>query len=62
MAKKKVQSIIINLTCTVCQHRNYTTTKNKNNQEPLELNKFCPWCKRYTKHKEEGIKKKRKKK
>lgn len=54
MAKKKNQiNERITLACTVCQERNYATTKNKkNNPERLEINKFCPRCKKTTKHKE----------
>ncbi|MBU1110233.1 50S ribosomal protein L33 [Patescibacteria group bacterium] len=61
MAKKK-QRIIINLTCSECKHRNYTTTKNKDQQDPLKLRKHCPWCQKHTLHEQEGIKKKRSKK
>lgn len=50
-AKTKREKII--LECTECKNRNYNTTKNKaNNPERLELNKFCPTCKKETKHKE----------
>ncbi len=45
--------IIISLECTECKRRNYTTTKNKNNDpNRLELKKYCPWCKKHTLHKE----------
>ena len=41
------------LACEECKERNYTTTKNKkNNKERLELNKYCPKCKKTTVHKE----------
>ena len=41
------------LACEDCKERNYTTTKNKKNiKERLELNKYCPTCKKHTKHKE----------
>jgi large subunit ribosomal protein L33 len=41
------------LACEDCKERNYTTTKNKKNiKERLELNKYCPACKKHTKHKE----------
>jgi len=50
---KKGKRIIINLACTECKSQNYVTQKNKlNNQEKLELNKFCPVCKKVTPHKE----------
>jgi large subunit ribosomal protein L33 len=43
----------ITLACTVCKHRNYTTTKNRNNQrERLELRKYCTWCNAHRPHRE----------
>jgi len=45
---------IITLSCTVCKRKNYTSTKNKKNtKERLELSKYCGWCRKHTKHKEE---------
>ncbi len=42
------------LTCTVCKEQNYRTQKNvKNTTERLELNKYCPTCRKTTLHKEE---------
>jgi len=44
---------IITLECTVCNNRNYTTTKNKKKHpERLELNKYCRACRKHTLHKE----------
>ena len=41
------------LECTVCKHRNYDTKKNKKNTpDRIELNKFCPNCRKTTAHKE----------
>ncbi|MBE7713408.1 MAG: 50S ribosomal protein L33 [Cyanobacteria bacterium SIG26] len=41
------------LACEECKERNYTTTKNKkNHKERMELNKYCPKCKKTTAHKE----------
>ncbi len=41
------------LACEECKERNYTTTKNKKNiKERMELNKYCPKCKKHTAHKE----------
>ena len=41
------------LACTECKNRNYTTDKNKkNNPVRLEVNKYCPHCKKHTLHKE----------
>jgi large subunit ribosomal protein L33 len=44
---------IILLSCSECKDRNYSTTKNKKKtKEKLELNKFCPRCRKHTLHKE----------
>jgi large subunit ribosomal protein L33 len=44
---------IINLACTDCKRRNYSTTKNrKKTSERLELRKFCRACRKHTPHKE----------
>jgi len=43
---------IITLQCSDCKNRNYTTTKNKKNQDRLEVKKFCPACRHHTVHKE----------
>jgi len=43
----------ITLECTECKHRNYNTTKNKRRHpERVEYKKFCPFCRKHTKHKE----------
>ena len=43
----------VTLVCTECLSRNYNTEKNKKiNAERLELNKYCPKCKKHTLHKE----------
>jgi len=45
--------IIINLECTECKRRNYTTYKNKQNDpNRLEMKKYCPSCRKHTLHKE----------
>jgi large subunit ribosomal protein L33 len=52
-AKGKENRIVATLACTVCKHRNYTTSKNKkNNPDRLELRKFCPTCRTQTAHRE----------
>ncbi len=44
---------IITLECTVCKHRNYTTTKNKRKQTGrVEYKKYCNNCNKHTPHKE----------
>ncbi|MCJ7744405.1 MAG: 50S ribosomal protein L33 [Dehalococcoidales bacterium] len=53
MAKKGDARTIINLACTECKERNYTTTKNrKNDSQRLELKKYCPRCHLHTLHRE----------
>ena len=52
MAKKELR-MIITLACGDCKRRNYTTTKNRqNNSDRLELSKYCPFCRKHTGHKE----------
>ncbi|BFU95994.1 MAG TPA: 50S ribosomal protein L33 [Nitrospira sp.] len=44
---------IIDLACTACKQRNYSTNKNKKNDpDRLERNKFCKFCRKHTPHKE----------
>ncbi len=54
MASKKKTSIdIIALQCSECKRKNYTTTKNRKNiTGKLEKNKYCPFCRKETLHKE----------
>ena len=41
----------ITLRCEECKHINYNTIKNKKNtSEKLELQKYCPFCRKHTKH------------
>jgi large subunit ribosomal protein L33 len=43
----------ITLRCNECKQRNYNTKKNKKNTpDRLELNKYCPFCKKHTVHTE----------
>ncbi len=45
MASKKDIRPVVTMACTECKERNYTTEKNRrNDQGRLELNKFCPRC------------------
>ncbi len=53
MASKKGNRIIITLACSECRERNYTTEKNrKNDQARLELHKYCPRCRHHQIHRE----------
>ncbi len=54
MAKKGAR-VVIHLACTECasKPRNYTTMKNRrNDNQRLELNKYCPQCQKHTPHRE----------
>ncbi len=43
----------IQLACTECKERSYTTEKNKKNDPGrIELRKYCPRCRRHTVHRE----------
>ena len=43
----------VTLACTECKQRNYNTVKDKKNTpDRIELNKYCPFCKKHTLHKE----------
>lgn len=53
MATKKGPRVIVGLLCSVCNHMNYVTERNKNNTpEKLKLKKYCRNCKKKTEHKE----------
>ena len=57
MASKKQVVELIALQCTECKRKNYTTKKNRRNmQGKLELNKYCPFDRKHTLHKEAKIK------
>ena len=44
---------VILLACTECKERTYSTTKNKKNDpNRIELQKYCPRCRRHTLHRE----------
>jgi large subunit ribosomal protein L33 len=52
MAKKE-NRIVITLACTECKERNYTSQKNrKNDSGRIELQKYCPRCRKHTLHRE----------
>jgi len=54
---KKTSVELIALQCSECKRKNYTTQKNrKNTQAKLELNKYCPFDRKHTLHKETKIK------
>ena len=45
--------IKVTLACSECKQRNYNTMKNKKNDpDRLEMNKYCPFCKKHTLHRE----------
>ena len=44
---------IIQLQCTECKNKNYSTTKNKRRTPGrLEIKKYCPFDRRHTVHRE----------
>ena len=43
--------IAITLACEHCNSRNYKTTK-RQDQQPLELSKYCKSCGKHTVHRE----------
>jgi large subunit ribosomal protein L33 len=53
MAKAAENRPIVQLACTECKMRNYTTRKNKKNDPSrIELRKYCPRERRHTVHRE----------
>ena len=51
----KENRIVITMACTVaeCRSRNYVTSKNRiKHQNRMELNKYCPVCRKHTLHRE----------
>ena len=40
------------LICSECKEENYRVEKNVKNTDRLELNKYCPRCRKHTVHKE----------
>ena len=57
----KAKAILIQLECSECKSRNYTTPKNPlNSKEKLALNKFCKKCRKHQPHKEVKISKAKK--
>ena len=52
MAKKE-DRVVIELACTECRSRTYTSEKNRRNDpDRLELRKFCPRCRGHRLHRE----------
>ncbi len=53
MAGKKDVRPVIQLACTECKERDYTTEKNRRNDPGrLELQKYCRRCRKHTLHRE----------
>lgn len=54
MAKKNENRVLVSLMCEECKNINYNMKKKikKTLQEKLELNKYCKFCRKTTKHKE----------
>jgi large subunit ribosomal protein L33 len=52
MAKKDIR-MVVTLECTECRERNYTSQKNRRNDpQRMELEKYCPRCKKHQLHRE----------
>jgi len=49
----KTARIKIHLKCKECGEQNYTTSRNKDQKEKLELKKYCQRCRKHTLHVEE---------
>jgi len=50
---KMGERVSISLACTVCQSRNYRTTRARRvGAKAIELKKYCPKCNAHTLHKE----------
>lgn len=57
MAKKTENRVLVTLACSECKTHNYRLSKNtKNTTDKLNLNKYCPKCRKTTEHKETKIK------
>jgi large subunit ribosomal protein L33 len=53
MSGKRGVRPVVTMACVDCKERNYTTEKNRRNDPGrLELNKFCPRCRKHTMHRE----------
>ncbi len=52
MARKE-DRVVVEMACTECRNRNYSTTKNRRNDpDRMELRKFCPRCRGHRQHRE----------
>jgi large subunit ribosomal protein L33 len=50
---KKEDRQVIDLACTECRQRTYTTEKNRRNDpDRIELRKYCPRCRQHRVHRE----------
>jgi large subunit ribosomal protein L33 len=45
--------VLLQLECTTCKERNYSTNKNKRTTpDKLEFSKYCRRCRKHTPHRE----------
>ncbi len=52
-SKSKDVRPVITMACTECKNRNYTTQKNRrNDQARLEFKKYCSHCRKHQLHRE----------
>ncbi len=52
VAKKVGNRQFKTLKCSVCGEENYREERNVKNSDKLELNRYCPKCRKHTTHKE----------
>jgi large subunit ribosomal protein L33 len=52
MAKKE-DRVVVDMACSECKQRTYTTEKNRRNDpDRIELKKYCPRCRGHKVHRE----------
>ena len=44
--------IEVSLECSECKRQNYRTSRNRDATKKMEVSKYCPFCRKHTKHKE----------
>jgi large subunit ribosomal protein L33 len=50
---KKEDRVVVDMACTECRERTYTTQKNRRNDpDRIELKKYCPRCRQHRVYRE----------
>ena len=53
MAKKGENRVLMTMACGECRERTYLSSKNRRNDTArMELNKYCPRCRKHQVHRE----------